>query len=38
LLDRRKGAVKAAVSVDKDGKAAIKGLIIGGVRVIEPVL
>jgi uncharacterized membrane-anchored protein len=34
----REGTVIAVISVDKSGKAAIKGLVIGGVRVAEPVL
>ncbi len=32
----REGTVKAIVSVDRGGKAAIKGLVVGGVRQTEP--
>ena len=34
----REGSVKAVIAVDRGGKAAIKGLVIGGVRLAEPAL
>jgi uncharacterized membrane-anchored protein len=34
----RAGDVKAVIAVDGGGKAAIKGIVVGGVRLLEPAL